>query len=170
MSVYQGELDKLELSEACRLFIEGEVDGFSGEIYVENFASEQIEEQIQILRESALAYQRPFVSRPLTDMPGQETQQDFLPLDKVLEGMLAAERAANADSRTQLQGCFFQEKYSDVTLTNGEGCTMTDRMGGAHSYLSLTARQEELVQLAGKSVPLPWGQSVSYTHLRAHET
>lgn len=158
VSVYQGELDKLELSEACRLFIEGEVDGFSGEIYVENFASEQIEEQIQILRESALAYQRPFVSRPLTDMPGQETQQDFLPLDKVLEGMLAAERAANADSRTQLQGCFFQEKYSDVTLTNGEGCTMTDRMGGAHSYLSLTARQEELVQLAGKSVPLPWGQ------------
>lgn len=158
VSVYQGELDKLELAEASRLFVEGEVDGFSGEIYVENFALEQIEEHIQILRESALAYRRPFADRPLTDMPGQEGGEDFLPLEKVLEGMLAAERAANADGQTELQGCFYHEKLSAVTLSDGEGHTMTDRIGGGQAYLSLTARQGELVQLAGKGVPLLWGQ------------
>lgn len=158
LSVYQGELDKLELSEVCRLFIEGEVEGFAGEVYVENFAPEQVEEPLQRLRESALAYRRPFAPRSLTDMPEQEGGEEFLPLDKVLEGMLSAERAAAADSRTALQGCFFQEQYTGVTLADGTGRAMTDRLGEGSFYVSLTARQGELVQLAGKGVPLPWGQ------------
>ena len=138
LSVYQGELDKLELSEVCRLFIEGEVEGFAGEVYVENFAPEQVEEPLQLLRESALAYRRPFAPRSLTDMPEQEGGEEFLPLDKVLEGMLSAERAAAADSRTALQGCFFQEQYTGVTLADGTGRAMTDRLGEGSFYVSFT--------------------------------
>lgn len=161
VEIYSGELERLDRSESCRVFIEGEAEGFAGSVFVEDFQPRHIPEHVQVLRQCALEGKRPFPRHPLASLPEAETpERTFLPLEELVEKLLAAERAAReTDSRVEVQGCGFHERYGTITLMDGEGREITDPVGGSHFHLELTAREGDAVQLGYRSVPAPWGQT-----------
>lgn len=163
--VREGKLEKLELADSCRLFIEGAAEGFAGGVFVEDFQPGLIEEHLQSLRENALACGRPYAPRVLTPIPEPEDSlQGFPPLDVLTERLREAEEAAKAvDSRIEVQNCGFFEREGTVTLSDGQGTHMTDLIGGGQFFIELTAREGEMVQLGGRSLDLPRGQLTDLT-------
>lgn len=159
-SVRGGELEKLELADSCRLFIEGAVEGFAGGVFVEDFHPDLIGEHIRLLRENALGCGRAFLPRVLTPVPEPEDGLHGLaPLDALIERLREAEETAHAvDSRVDVQSCGFYEKEGTVTLSDDEGTTLTDLVGGGHFYLELFAREGKRVELGGRSLDVPRGQ------------
>lgn len=160
VEIYGGALEKLERSESRCAFVEGEAEGFAGSVFVEDFRQENIAEHVRTLRECALEGRRPFRDRPLAALPEEAApERTFLPLEEVVEKLLAAERAAEeADSRVELQRCGFHERCGTVTLVDGQGRSVSDLTGGGHFLLELAARQGQLTRLGGRSLPLAWGQ------------
>lgn len=160
-AVYKGELENLERAEERVLFIEGEVDGFAGSVFVENFQTDLFPEHLQKIRESAREGRRPFLPQTLADVPAPSGEEAApMPLGELVDRLKAAERAAcEEDSRVdQIRGCVFEESRGAVTLVNDAGQSITDRVSGGHFYIGLTARQGERVQMGGRGIPLTWGQ------------
>lgn len=161
VSVYKGEIEKLERSEQRLLFIEGEVDGFSGSVFVENFQPELRAEHIRLIRESALEGMRRFVSWNLPDLPDlPEVEQSPLALPQLADRLSAAEKAAYAQDRRvdQVNGCTIMEKRGTVTLENESGRSVTDRISGGRFYIELTAREGEFARVGERSLPFQWGK------------
>lgn len=160
-----GELEKLELADSCRLFIEGSAKGFAGGVFVEDFNPALIGEHLHALRESALECRRPFVPCALAFIPEpEEPPQGFPPLEVLVEHLREAENAARAvDSRIDVQSCGFYEREGTVTLSDGQGTVMKDLVGGGHFHIGLTAREGTIVQLGGRSLDLPRGQLPDFT-------
>lgn len=159
-SVYGGELERLNLAESCRFLIEGEAGGFAGSVFADELRPELIGEYVRQIRESALEGKRPFQAHPLASLPEPEgAERSFLPLEELVEKMVSAGNAAlAADSRVKLQGCNFRERYGTVTLMDGEGHSITDRVGGNTLHIGLTAHEGEVTQLGGRGEHLPWGE------------
>lgn len=160
VSVYGGELERLNRAENCRVLIEGEADGFAGSVFADEFRPELIEEYVRQIRESALEGKRPFRAHPLASLPDPEGEErSFRPLPELVEKMVSAGNTAlAADSRVSLQGISFQERYGTVTLMDGGGRSITDRVEGGNLHIGLTAHQGEVTQLGGRAEHLPWGQ------------
>ena len=158
--IYGGELETLDRSESRRAFIEGAAEGFAGSVFTEDFQPEHIPEHVRVLRECALEGRRPFRDHPLASLPEAEApERTFLPLEELVEKLLAAEKAAQSvDRRVKLQSCGFHERYGTITLVDGEGRTITDPVGGSHFHMELTAQEGEVTQLGGRGLPLAWGQ------------
>lgn len=158
VSVYRGELEQLEHEEQKLLFIEGEVDGFSGAVFVENFQPELMEEHIRRIRESARWGKRPFTPYALEAAAEEpaEDGQDF-PLSEAVERLRAAEQAAcRCDSRIeQVQDCRLTEIRRTITLADGDGRCAADRDGSGNFYISLVARDGACVQPGGRGTFFP---------------
>lgn len=157
---YDGELEKLDISESSSLFIEGEVEGFVGSVFVEDYRQELIDGHIRVLRDCALEGKRPFLAWSLPALPELEGEnRGFHSLEEMAEKLIATDEAAQAvDSRIKIQECGFHEHYGTITLTDGEGNLVTDRFGYGHARMALTARQGEDTQAGGRALDLPWGK------------
>lgn len=154
VSVYRGEPEQVERSEESSLFIEGEVEGYSGSAFVGDFRPEGFQETIRQLRESALGRKNPFVPIQLPDLPEPEAAGGaLLPLPELVERLKAAEQVAyEADKRVELvHSCSLSEHWGRVTLADDAGRSVSDSTGGGHFYISLTARQGGLVQQGEQS-------------------
>lgn len=161
VQVFQGELDQLEQSKQQLLFIEGQVEGFYGGVFVENFQPELFAKHIQTIRESALARRQSALERTIPQLP-EETAAlpQWMDLTELVERLAAAERAAYAaDGRvSQVQHCGCSETVRTVTLINEAGQSVSDSSATGHFYIGLNARQGDAVQLGGRGVPFLLGQ------------
>lgn len=161
VQVFQGELDQLEQSKQQLLFIEGQVEGFYGGVFVENFQPELFAEHIQTIRKSALARRQSAMERTIPQLPEEtETLPKWMDLTELVERLAAAERAAYAaDGRvSQVQHCGCSETIKTVTLINEAGQSVSDSSATGHFYIGLNARQGDAVQLGGRGEPFLLGQ------------
>lgn len=160
VTVYRGEPERLEQAEECSLLIEGEAEGYSGSILVGDLRPEGCGEAVRLLRESALGKKLPYSACPLPALPDPGAEPgERLPLPALVERLAAAERAAyDADGRVSLvHGCTLSEHWGRVTLADDTGRFVTDLDSGGHFDISLTARQDDLVQLGERSCPMALG-------------
>lgn len=158
--VFQGELEHLEQSRQQLLFIEGQVEGFYGGVFVENFQPELFEEHIQTIRESALARRQTAISRVIPELPEvQGEAPQWMPLAELVEKLSAAEQAAYAvDQRiAQVQSCACKESIKTVTLINEEGKSVSDSSFTGHFHIGLNAREGDAVQMGGRGEPFLLG-------------
>lgn len=161
VQVFQGELDQLEQSKQQLLFIEGQVEGFYGGVFVENFQPELFAEHIQTIRESALARRQSAMERTIPQLPEEtEALSQWMALPELVERLAAAERAAYAaDGRvSQVQHCGCSETIKTVTLINEAGQSVSDSSATGHFYIGLNAREGDAVQLGGRGEPFLLGQ------------
>ena len=159
--VFQGELDHMEQSKQQLLFIEGQVEGFYGGVFVENFQSELIDEHIRTIRDSALARRQNAIEREIPALPAQEGEKpQWMPLGELVEKLSAAEQAAyEADERVaQVQSCACKETIKTVTLINEAGDAVSDSSFVGHFHIGLNAREGDAVQMGGRGEPFLLGQ------------
>ena len=151
-AVYQGECEKLEYSQQALLFAEGEFEGFCGSVFIENFEEELFEEQVNSIKESALARKKPFVPYDFPVCPAKEGKGEWLTLDQLLEKLCAAEKAAyEADARIDsVSRCGCEEVKYQVTLLDHLGHSLSDSSAQGHFFLGVTAKENGEVQLGGK--------------------
>ena len=83
--VFKGKLDHMEQSKQQLLFIEGQVEGFYGGVFVETFQSELIDEHIRTIRDSALARRQNAIEREIPTLPAQEGEKpQWMPLAELV--------------------------------------------------------------------------------------
>ncbi len=158
--VFKGELDHLEQSKQQLLFIEGQVEGFYGGVFVENFQPELFDEHIQTIRESALARRQSAISRTIPNLPAAEGEKpQWMPLAQLVEKLAAAEQAAyEVDKRvSQVQSCACGETIKTVTLINEAGDAVSDSSFTGHFHIGLNAREGDAVQMGGRGEPFLLG-------------
>lgn len=154
-----GELEKLELSDGCRLFVEGSAEGFGGGVFVEALSPALAEEHVRLLWENALACRRSALPHAPIAAPEPEDAGDFAPLELLTERLREAEAAALAvDSRVEVLSCGFHERLGTITLADGQGNAMTDPLGCGHFHIELIAREGARTLLGGRSVALRRGE------------
>lgn len=161
VSVYQGKQEHIEQSEECRLFVEGEVDGFSGGAFVGDLRPSRCAETIRQIKESAQESRRSFVPFSLPELPDLDGGPPLrLPLEELTKRLAAAERAAyDADGRiTLVHSCAFEEYWGRVTLSDGTGRQVSDGFSGGRFHIGLTAQEGGQIQMGERSLPLAGGQ------------
>lgn len=152
VSVYQGSCDKLEYFQQAQLFVEGEYEGFCGSVFVENFDESLMREQVDTIKETAIARKKLFVPYEYPLCPETEGETEWLPLDQMLEKLAAAEKTAyELDKQiTTVQRCVCHERKQKVTLLDHQGHSVSDHWAGGNFFLGVSAKQEDQVQLGGK--------------------
>ena len=161
VAVYEGELEQLERCEQTQLFIQGEVDGLSGSVFVENFDPTLMEGSIQCILDSARAGSAPFVPYQLEKLENVvEEMPEFIPLDRAVEALEAGEKAAYAADSRIIPGVqvHLTEQSTRVTLADEEQRFVSDLTGGGMAGLRLVVREDGQVQPGGKMTHFPAGE------------
>lgn len=161
VSVYQGELERMERAELAQMFIEGEYEGFSGSVFVEEFDVGRIPEQIRIIQESATYGKSAFSPYCLENLP-QGISCEFEPaeLETVIELMTETDRKSNqADARILPTGqCHLKESVYCYTLCDETETFASDYLSGGNFFISAIAQQEDELQSSARSVTFPGGK------------
>ena len=151
--VFDGQPEKLEYSEQQLLFVEAEVEGYCGSTFIENFDMELIDEQLETMKEAAIARKKPFVAYEFPQLSAEDSAvSDWMPLNQLLEQLAEAEKAAYAaDARiSKVQHCGCHESKHCITLMDQDGNALSQNseVGGFH--LGVTAQEGNDLQLGGK--------------------
>lgn len=153
VSVFQGNCEKLEFSNQRLLFAEGEYQGFCGSVFIENFDLALIDEELAIMKESALVRKKEFrpYEFPHLDTVGETEEKavEWLPLEELLQRLTKAEQAAyQADEHiVRVPHCSCKEHRSTITLMNEEGQQISDSSNGGYFSIGLGAQKEDEIQL-----------------------
>ena len=156
LAVYEGALERLERAEQRQLFVEGEVDGLCGSVFVEQSDPALIPDQIRCILDSAQALQTPFVPYELDGLDRRpDVDYHFTDLERTVTAMCQGEQAAyDADERivpgVQVSVTELGFRY---TLMDERGNYATDVTMGGSCGVRLAARQGEQVQPGGVMKP-----------------
>lgn len=168
LSVYAGELERLTRAELVQMYIEGEYEGFSGSVFLENFDPEQIPQHICAIQESAQYGKEGFTPYELSELP-QSVPESYVPLElsEILQQMLSAnEVPVKTDPRIQADGeCHLRESAHIYTLADETGRCVSDSVSGGSAYISAIAREGEDAQSSGQSAVFPAGQTPDFQNL-----
>ena len=160
LSLYHGELEKLERAEQTQLFIEGEFEGYSGSTFTENLSPGSIADGIRAIRNSARETKRAFTPYDLAGLPEQaEEPAPRGRLPELVERMKAAEAAAyGVEHIDAVHQCYISEGWRRVLLADHLGHTAADSVPLCHCRVYLSARNGQDVQPCGKGAPFLPGQ------------
>jgi len=153
VSFYEGELENLERAEGKQLFIEGEVDGYAGSVFVENFDESLLDTHIRCIKESAESCKAAFVPYELTGLSQTAAAEyRFEDLQDTLDKMRQAEQTArNSDTRIQSGvQLHMSEMYRKVLLADEKLNSATDLTLHGHANVYLVAKDADQVQPGGK--------------------
>ena len=161
VSVFQGELERMDRAELTQMYIEGEYQGMSGGVFVENFDPALIPQHIQGIQEAALCGKTPFVPYALES--GMEQNGDRyhpLNLQEVIDRMCQADKlACSLDSRILPVGqCHMKEESFRYVLADEAGNQVSDYLTGGGVHISVVAREGEDAQSSHQSAPIHGGQ------------
>lgn len=148
-SVRGGTLEQAESSKEALLFVEAEVDGRAGSVFIEDLDPARYEEHIACLRSGAAAGGRAYVSRTIPEMAPPPPAPELTGLARMEELLRSAERAAlAADPRvSQVSRCRLWEQIRTVTLLDESGRRASDRVARGGFHLSAVAREGAAVQM-----------------------
>ena len=154
ISVYQGELERMDRAELAQMYIEGEYEGFSGGVFVENFDVSHIKQHIRGIQEAAQYGKAAFVPYEL----GELTQiglpeYQFTDLHAALEHMYEADRIpCKMDTRILPTGqCHLKESYYCYTLADESEKCVSDVVSGGNFHISAVAKDDDDVQSSNRS-------------------
>lgn len=162
VSVYQGELERMERAELTQMFIEGEYECFSGGVFVENFDLDQIDRHIHAIQEAASHGKSVFVPYDLK-LISQAEPSEFRPMElgSVLEQMgKADQKLSQMDARILPTGhCHLKESANCYTLSDESEICVSDCVCGGSFYISAIAQDGEDIQSSAKSIAFPDGKA-----------
>ena len=160
ITLYQGELEKLERAEETQLFIEGEFEGFSGSTFTEDFSPGGIADGIRAIQDSARETKGAFIPYDLAGLP--ERAGEPAPLSRLPE---LVERLKEAEAEAyEIQGvetvhsCYISEGWQKILLADHGGHMAEDSVPSCHFYVYLSARRGQEIQPSGKGTPFLPGQ------------
>lgn len=149
-SVYQGKPEYNQLSDVTTCYVEGEVNGKRGYIYVEDFSEEFFEEEIANLIQVAEGAGGAFQSKQLTtadcDKEYTLTEENAL-----AEKLVQAEKETLAENPGLKKFSHYeaQEVIRRILMQNDKGDRMEDRTKYASLWLQASAEKDGAVQTAG---------------------
>lgn len=155
LSLYRGELEKMERAEQTQLFIEGEFEGYSGSTFVEEFTPDSIEDGVRAIQDSAREIKEDFVPYVLEGLPEQaEEPAPCTRLPELVERLRAAEKTAyGVENIETVHQCRITEGWQRIFLADHLGHTAVDSVPACHCHIYLSARRGEEVQPCGKGTP-----------------
>lgn len=155
ITLYQGELEKIERAEETQLYIEGEFKGYSGSTFTEDFSAGGIADSIRAIQNSARETKGTFVPYELEGLP--ERAGDPAPwgqLSELVERLKEAETAAyETEGVETVHSCYISEGERKILLADQAGHTAEDSVPSCHFYVYLSARRGQEVQPSGKGTP-----------------
>lgn len=160
ITLYQGELEKLERAEETQLFIEGEFEGCSGSTFTEDLSLSGIADGIRSIQNSARETRGTFLPYDLAGLPeraGEPAPWSRLP--ELVERLKEAEAAAyETEGVETVHACQISEGWRKTLLADQAGHTAEDSVPACHCHVYLSARRGQEVQPSGKGTPFPPGK------------
>ncbi|MCQ2508210.1 MAG: TldD/PmbA family protein [Dorea sp.] len=151
--VYQNKVWSTSKSEVTACLIQGEYEGYNGNIYVEDYAEEFFKEEIAQLKESAIFLKKPFISVPLFDHEKKESFEliDQRELAELLRS--AEEDALRAHPDLHKFDSFTAtETIRAIRIQDELGHIMEDESKNAFFRIHAEARNGSGVMTAGAEV------------------
>ncbi|XCP84265.1 metallopeptidase TldD-related protein [Roseburia hominis] len=153
VNVYQGAPESNFQSEVAGCYVQGEYQGKTGYVYIEDFSKELFEGEIADLKEVAMLSDAEGSVNALTEVKC-EKQEQLTAVDILAERLIQAEKEALAAHPGVKKFNHFQcgEIIRRISIRNDQGGCMEDENKYAFFGVNAEAEKDGVVQIAGGEI------------------
>ena len=152
VSAYQGRAWKSQECEVTSCYIQGEYNGMTGAVSVEDLSEEQFEEAIHFLKMTAEMNHTPFHASNLTEA---NITKDYAnsSMDELTERILSAEAAVKEKypELNKINSADCDEIIRTIRIQNDKGICMEDTIKYASAWLQAEALDGDVVQTSANA-------------------
>lgn len=152
VSAYQGRAWKSQECEVTSCYIQGEYNGMTGAVSVEDLSEEQFEEAIHFLKMTAEMNHIPFHASNLTEA---NITKDYAnsSMDELTERILSAEAAVKEKypELNKINSADCDEIIRTIRIQNDKGICMEDTIKYASAWLQAEALDGDVVQTSANA-------------------
>lgn len=151
VGVYQGSVEEVEMSDITSCYIQGEYNGKTGAISVEDFSDEFIEEGIRYLQEAA-SISKSVVKWTERMSCDNRKEYEFTPIEKMSKKTVDVEEVVTKAyvGLQKFNGIHCGEKIREITIQNDAGLCMRDNVKSASLWTQAASEKDGIVQTADK--------------------
>lgn len=163
VNAYQGQAWKSQKCEVTSCYVQGEYQGMTGAISVEDFSEEQFEEAIHFLKMTAEMNHIPYHASELTET---KIAKDFTnsSMEELAKRILCAE--ADVKERYpklhKFNSADCEETIRTIRIQNDKGVCMEDTIQYASGWLQAEVLDEDVVQTSSSACVMPNAKQMDF--------